>query len=98
MQLLHKAAGVVENNGKHALETAHNLSHQLRAAEDRISELPNDAFQETVADEQQSPAALLKSRGRLFGVVSAAIENAVDKKTNKDLASQKVSKSIFREA
>jgi len=39
LQLLHKAAGVAEENSRHALETAQKLSHQLRAAEDRIAEL-----------------------------------------------------------
>ena len=39
LRLLHKAAGVAEENSRHALETAQKLSHQLRAAEDRIAEL-----------------------------------------------------------
>ena len=39
LQLLHKAAGVAEANSKHALDMAQKLSHQLRAAEDRIAEL-----------------------------------------------------------
>ena len=39
LKLLHKAAGVAEANSKHALEKAHKLSHQLRAAENRIGEL-----------------------------------------------------------
>ena len=37
--LLHKAAGVAEANSQHTLEMAQKLSHQLRAAEDRIAEL-----------------------------------------------------------
>jgi hypothetical protein len=37
--LLHKAAGVAEANSHHALEMAQKLSHQLRAAENRIAEL-----------------------------------------------------------
>src|SRR6185437_14763037 len=37
--LLHKAAGVAEANSQHALDLAQKLSHQLRAAEDRIAEL-----------------------------------------------------------
>ncbi len=37
--LLHKAASVAEANSQHALEMAQKLSHQLRAAEDRIVEL-----------------------------------------------------------
>jgi uncharacterized protein YlxW (UPF0749 family) len=39
LQLLGEAAGVVEENGKHAIETAQRLSHQLRAAENRVTEL-----------------------------------------------------------
>ena len=39
LQLLHKAAGVAEANSQHALEMAQKLSHQLRAAENRIAEL-----------------------------------------------------------
>jgi len=39
LSLLHKAAGMAEANSKHALEMAQKLSHQLRAAEDRIAEL-----------------------------------------------------------
>src|SRR5271167_4469277 len=39
LQLLHKAAGVAEANSQHALDMAQKLSHQLRAAEDRIAEL-----------------------------------------------------------
>ena len=39
LKLLHKAAGVAEANSQHALDMAQKLSHQLRAAEDRIAEL-----------------------------------------------------------
>ena len=39
LSLLHKAAGVAEENSRHALDTAQKLSRQLRAAEDRIAEL-----------------------------------------------------------
>ena len=39
LQMLHRAAGVAEENSRHALEMAQRLSHQLRAAEDRIAEL-----------------------------------------------------------
>ena len=39
LRLLHKAAGVAEANSHHALEMAQKLSHQLRAAENRIAEL-----------------------------------------------------------
>ena len=37
--LLHKAAGVAEENSRHALDMAQKLSHQLHAAQQRISEL-----------------------------------------------------------
>jgi hypothetical protein len=39
LQTLQRAAGVAEENTRRALETAQKLSHQLRAAEDRIAEL-----------------------------------------------------------
>ena len=39
LRLLHKAAGVEEENSRHALGAAQKLSDQLRAAEDRIAEL-----------------------------------------------------------
>jgi DNA repair exonuclease SbcCD ATPase subunit len=39
LQLLSKAADVAEHNSRHAIDTAQRLSHQLRAAEDRIAEL-----------------------------------------------------------
>jgi Glycosyl hydrolase family 65, N-terminal domain len=39
LQLLHRAAGVAEDNSRHALKMAQKLSHQLRTAEDRIAEL-----------------------------------------------------------
>jgi hypothetical protein len=41
-------AGVAEENSRHALETAQKLSHQLRAAEDRMAELEAEvtAYQE----------------------------------------------------
>ena len=39
LRLLHKAAGVAEENTRYALEQAQKLSHQLRAAEDRIADL-----------------------------------------------------------
>ena len=42
LKLLHKAAGAAETNSRRALETAQNLSSQLRAAEDRIAELEVD--------------------------------------------------------
>jgi predicted ribosome quality control (RQC) complex YloA/Tae2 family protein len=39
LNLLHKAAGAAEENSRHALDMTQKLSHQLRAAEDRIAEL-----------------------------------------------------------
>ena len=39
LKLLHKAAGVAEQNSQHALDMAQKLSHQLRAAEQRITDL-----------------------------------------------------------
>jgi hypothetical protein len=36
---LHKAAGVAEANSQHAIDMAQKISHQLRAAENRIAEL-----------------------------------------------------------
>src|ERR1700692_1730584 len=39
LQLLHKAAGVAEENSRHALDMAQKLSQQLRTAEDRVAEL-----------------------------------------------------------
>ena len=39
LQLIHRAAGVAEENSRHAMEMAQKLSHELRAAEDRVAEL-----------------------------------------------------------
>ena len=39
LKLLHKAAGAAEANSREALETAQQLSSQLRAAAERIAEL-----------------------------------------------------------
>jgi molecular chaperone GrpE (heat shock protein) len=39
LRLLHKAAGITEQNRRHAVEAAQKLSHQLRAAQDRVNEL-----------------------------------------------------------
>src|SRR5262249_3708280 len=39
LKLLHKAAGATEANSRQALATAQKLASQLRAAEDRITEL-----------------------------------------------------------
>ena len=48
LQLVQNAAGVAEENSRRALSAAQNLSHQLRAAEDRIAELEAEvaAYQE----------------------------------------------------
>jgi hypothetical protein len=43
LDLLHRAAGMAEENSQHALGLAHKLSLQLRAAEDRIKDLEADA-------------------------------------------------------
>src|SRR3984957_1474685 len=40
--LLHRAAGMAEENSQHALGLAHKLSLQLRDAEDRIKDLEAD--------------------------------------------------------
>jgi molecular chaperone GrpE (heat shock protein) len=39
LRLLHKAAAVVEENDRHALDKAQTLSRQLGVAEDRVAEL-----------------------------------------------------------
>ena len=46
--LLQQAAGMAEENSKHALEVAHKLSDQVQAAEHRITDLEADVkyFQE----------------------------------------------------
>jgi hypothetical protein len=48
LQLLNKAADVAEQNSRHAIDTAQKLADQLRAAEDRISDLEAEvaAYQE----------------------------------------------------
>jgi hypothetical protein len=53
VQLLHKAAGAAEANSRQALDIAQKLSHQLRAAEERINELEAEA----VAYRQRSERA-----------------------------------------
>jgi hypothetical protein len=42
INLLHKAAGAAEQNSQHALDMAQNLSHQLVAAEQRITDLEGE--------------------------------------------------------
>ena len=55
IQQLNKAAGVAEENSRHAIETAQRLSHQLRAAENRIAELEAEvaAYQEQAERAEQ---------------------------------------------
>jgi hypothetical protein len=43
LKLLHKAAGVAEQNSQHALGIAQQLSDQLRAAEQRVADLEAEA-------------------------------------------------------
>jgi hypothetical protein len=43
LQLVHKAAGVAEQNSSLALSMAQKFSDQLRAAEDRIAELESES-------------------------------------------------------
>jgi hypothetical protein len=43
LQTLHRAAGVADENNRRALDTAQRLSHQLRAAENRVAELEAEA-------------------------------------------------------
>ena len=43
LRLVHKAAGVAEQNSSRALSMAQKLSDQLRAAEDRIAELETES-------------------------------------------------------
>jgi hypothetical protein len=55
LQMLHRAAGVAEANSRHALETAQKISHQLRAAEDRVATLEAEvaAYQERAERAEQ---------------------------------------------
>jgi hypothetical protein len=57
--LLQRAAGVADQNSRHASETAQKLSHQLRAAEARIAELEA----ELIAYQEKTP--ILPSRGSI---------------------------------
>ena len=51
LQLVQRAAGVADENSRHALGMAQKLSDQLRAAEDRIAELETEvtAYQQRAA-------------------------------------------------
>jgi chromosome segregation ATPase len=55
VQLVQRAAGLAEENSRHALETAEKLSHQLRAAEERIAELETEiaSYQERAERAEQ---------------------------------------------
>jgi molecular chaperone GrpE (heat shock protein) len=55
LQMLQRAAGVAEENSRHALETAQKLSHQLRATENRVAELEAEvaAYQERAERAEQ---------------------------------------------
>ena len=55
LQMLHRAAGVAEENSRRALETAQKLWHQLRTAGDRIAELEAEvtAYQERAGRAEQ---------------------------------------------
>jgi molecular chaperone GrpE (heat shock protein) len=55
LQMLHQAAGVAEENSRHALETAQKLSHQLQSAENRVAELEAEvaAYQERAERAEQ---------------------------------------------
>jgi hypothetical protein len=43
LQLVQRAAGVAEENSKHAIDMAQKLSHRLRAAEERLAALEAEA-------------------------------------------------------
>jgi hypothetical protein len=55
LHLLHRAAGVAEENSRHALDTAQKLAHELRAAEGRIAELEAEvaAYQDRAGRAEQ---------------------------------------------
>ena len=55
LQMLHRAAGVAEENSRHALQTAQKLSDQLRSAEDRVEEL--EAQVAAYQEEQSGPSS-----------------------------------------
>ena len=55
LQLVAQAAGRADENSRHALGTAQQLSDQLRAAEDRVAELESElaAYQERAERAEQ---------------------------------------------
>jgi hypothetical protein len=60
LQMLRRAAGVAEENSRHALETAQKLSHQLRGAENRVAELEAEVatYRESRARRAVAPSCL----------------------------------------
>ena len=55
LSLLHQAAGMAEENSRHAVDVAQKLSLQLQSAEDRIKDLEADVryFQERAERAEQ---------------------------------------------
>jgi predicted nucleic acid-binding Zn-ribbon protein len=55
LKLLNEAARIAEQNNRQAIDTAQQLSHQLRAAEQRIAELETevDAYREKAERAEQ---------------------------------------------
>ena len=55
LQLVQRAAGIADENRRHALEMAQKLSHQLHAAKDRVAELEVDvtAYRERAGRAEQ---------------------------------------------
>jgi hypothetical protein len=55
LQMLRNAANLAEANSQHALDTAQQFSHQLRAAEARVAELEGErqAYQERAERAEQ---------------------------------------------
>ena len=77
LHLLHRAAGVAEENSRHALDMAQKLSHQLRAAEDRIAELVAEvaAYQDRLhAPSNGCTRSILRSKTVSRGKRNAATE------------------------
>jgi hypothetical protein len=55
LQLVQRAAGVADENSRHALGMAQKLSDQLRAAEDRIAELETEVT--AISKERTGPSS-----------------------------------------
>ena len=62
LNLLHKAAGVAEKNSQHALDMAQKLSHQLCAAEQRITDLEAEVETHRDRAEAQSSGSIRSIR------------------------------------